>query len=56
MTKQMTVIYRELRTKPGEKYSKELLVRTIREIGQLGFFDLKQSILNLKMSMHHQEL
>ncbi|MDI6032064.1 POTRA domain-containing protein [Flavobacterium sp. LB2P84] len=33
------VIYRELRTKPGEKYSKEELVRTIREIGQLGFFD-----------------
>jgi outer membrane protein insertion porin family len=33
------VIYRELRTKPGEKYSKDLLVRTIREIGQLGFFD-----------------
>ncbi|WP_074721738.1 outer membrane protein assembly factor BamA [Flavobacterium frigoris] len=33
------VIYRELRTKPGEIYSKELLVRTIREIGQLGFFD-----------------
>ncbi|MDQ5929858.1 MAG: outer membrane protein insertion porin family, partial [Bacteroidota bacterium] len=33
------VIYRELRTKPGEKYSKELLVRTIREIGQLGYFD-----------------
>jgi len=33
------VIYRELRTKPGQKYSKEQLVRTIREIGQLGFFD-----------------
>ncbi|HWS60950.1 MAG TPA: POTRA domain-containing protein [Flavobacterium sp.] len=33
------VIYRELRTKPGEKYNKELLIRTIREIGQLGFFD-----------------
>lgn len=33
------VIYRELRTHPGEKYSKEDLVRTIREIGQLGFFD-----------------
>ncbi len=33
------VIYRELRTKPGEKYSKEDLVRTVREIGQLGFFD-----------------
>ncbi len=33
------VIYRELRTRPGEKYSKEELVRTIREIGALGFFD-----------------
>ncbi len=33
------VIYRELRTKPGKKYSKDALIRTIREIGQLGFFD-----------------
>ncbi len=33
------VIYRELRTKPGDVYSKETLIRTIREIGQLGFFD-----------------
>ena len=33
------VIYRELRTKPGQKYSKEDLIRTIREIGALGFFD-----------------
>lgn len=33
------VIYRELRTKPGQKYNKELLVRTIRELGQLSFFD-----------------
>ena len=33
------VIYRELRTKPGQKYSKEQVVRTVREIGQLGFFD-----------------
>ena len=33
------VIYRELRTRPGEKYSKEDLIRTIREIGQLGYFD-----------------
>ncbi|MFA9193682.1 POTRA domain-containing protein [Flavobacterium sp. FBOR7N2.3] len=33
------VIYRELRTKPGQKYSKEELVRTVREIGQLGYFD-----------------
>ncbi|VXB15689.1 Outer membrane protein assembly factor BamA [Flavobacterium sp. 9AF] len=33
------VIYRELRTKPGNKYSKEDVVRSVREIGQLGFFD-----------------
>ena len=33
------VIYRELRTKPGELYSKDQVVRTVREIGQLGFFD-----------------
>ena len=33
------VIYRELRTRPGEKYSKEDVVRTVREIGQMGFFD-----------------
>lgn len=33
------VIYREIRTRPGQKYSKEELVRTIRELGQLGFFD-----------------
>ena len=33
------VIYRELKTKPGQKYSKELLIRSIREIGQLSFFD-----------------
>lgn len=33
------VIYRELRTRPGQKYSKEDLIRSIREIGQLGFFD-----------------
>ncbi len=33
------VIYRELKTKPGQKYSREDLIRSIREIGQLGFFD-----------------
>lgn len=33
------VIYREIRTKPGDVYSKDQLIRTIREIGQLGFFD-----------------
>ncbi|MBB2147211.1 outer membrane protein assembly factor BamA [Pedobacter sp. LMG 31464] len=33
------VVLREIRTKPGEKFSKEQLVRTVREIGALGNFD-----------------
>ncbi|KPM32459.1 Outer membrane protein assembly complex, YaeT protein [Croceitalea dokdonensis DOKDO 023] len=36
------VIFRELRTRPGQKYSKDNIVRTIRELGQLGFFDAEQ--------------
>lgn len=36
------VIFRELRTKPGALYSKDLVVRTVRELGQLGFFDAEQ--------------
>lgn len=36
------VVYRILRTKPGQRYSKELVVRTVRELGQLGFFDPEQ--------------
>ena len=36
------VIFRELRTKPGELYSKDKVVRTVRELGQLGFFDAEQ--------------
>jgi hypothetical protein len=38
MTKQMTVSYTENWENP-EKNTVKLLVRTIREIGQLGFFD-----------------
>ena len=33
------VVLREVFTKPGDKFSKELLVRTVRNIGQLGNFD-----------------
>lgn len=33
------VVMREIRTKPGQKFSKELVVRTTREIAQLGNFD-----------------
>jgi outer membrane protein insertion porin family len=36
------VIYREIRTLPGQRYSKAQLIRTIRELGQLGFFDAQQ--------------
>lgn len=38
------VIYRELRTRPGEQYSKERIMRTLRELGQLNFFDTEQLI------------
>ncbi len=33
------VAYRELRTRPGQLFSKEEIIRSIRELGQLGFFD-----------------
>ncbi len=36
------VIFRELRTRPGQKYSKADIIRSIRELGQLGFFDAEQ--------------
>ncbi len=33
------VVMREIRTKPGQKFSKELIIRSTREITQLGNFD-----------------
>ena len=33
------VIYREIRTRPGQLYSKANVFRSLRELGQLGFFD-----------------
>jgi len=33
------VIYRELRVKPGSLFSRDAIIRSIREIGQLGYFD-----------------
>ena len=33
------VIFRELRVKPGDLFSRSDIIRSIREIGQLGFFD-----------------
>ncbi|MAU71868.1 MAG: outer membrane protein assembly factor BamA [Pseudozobellia sp.] len=43
------VIYRELRTRPGNKYDKSNIIRTIQELQQLGYFDaeqIKPDILN----------
>ncbi len=42
------VIYREIRTKPGNKYSQEDLVRSIRELAQLGYFDAESIKPDLK--------
>ncbi len=36
------VIYREIRTRPGQLYRKANVVRTVRELGQLGFFDAQE--------------
>ncbi|QOD60510.1 outer membrane protein assembly factor BamA [Polaribacter haliotis] len=33
------VLFRELRVKPGSLFSRKEIIRSIREIGQLGFFD-----------------
>ncbi|HET8810002.1 MAG TPA: POTRA domain-containing protein, partial [Flavobacteriaceae bacterium] len=36
------VIFRNIRTKPGQKYNKAAVIRSVRELGQLGFFDPAQ--------------
>ena len=38
------VVLREVRTKPGDKFSKSELVRTVREIGQLGNFEESKTV------------
>jgi len=38
------VIYREIKTLPGQLYSKANVLRTIRELGQLGYFDAQQLV------------
>lgn len=42
------VIYRELRTRPGYLYTKDAVVRTVRELSQLGFFDAQNISPNFK--------
>ena len=42
------VIFRELRTRPGDLYSKDNVIRSIRELGQMGFFDAENITPDLK--------
>lgn len=42
------VIYRELRTRPGDLYAKDNIIRSIRELGQMGFFDAEAITPDLK--------
>ncbi len=42
------VIFRNLRTRPGEVYSKEKIIRSLRELGQTTFFDTEQLNPNIQ--------
>jgi len=42
------VIYRELRTRPGQKWNKEMVTRTMRELGQLNIFDAEKIVPEVK--------
>jgi outer membrane protein insertion porin family len=47
------VIYRAIRTSPGEKYSRQKIINSIREVGQLGFFDAQK--INPQLTNVNQE-
>src|SRR5690606_12218613 len=42
------VVRRSLRTVPGDKYSRQAVIRSIREISQLGFFDPEKVTPNIQ--------
>lgn len=47
------VVYRNLRSLPGTRYSKDAVVRSVRELGQVGYFDpqsINPQIQNVKPS------
>ncbi|MGO3655482.1 MAG: BamA/OMP85 family outer membrane protein, partial [Sphingobacterium sp.] len=48
------VVLRSIYTKPGQKYSRELLVRSVREISQLGMFD-EQKIEPMPINLDYEE-
>lgn len=50
------VVLRSIYTKPGQKYSRELIMRSIREISQLGMFDEESILPDIPQStMDHEE-
>ncbi|MFD2555700.1 outer membrane protein assembly factor BamA [Sphingobacterium tabacisoli] len=50
------VVLRSIYTKPGQKYSRELIMRSIREISQLGMFDEQKITPDIPSStMNHEE-
>ncbi len=50
------VIFRELRVKPGYQYSKTDLIRSIREISQMGFFDDQKITPDIKPSYNEKKV
>ncbi|MCR4583923.1 MAG: outer membrane protein assembly factor BamA [Prevotella sp.] len=42
------VVRRELRTKPGDLFNKEAIMRSLREIGSTGFFDPEKIVPDVK--------
>ncbi len=50
------VVLRSIYTKPGQKYSRELIMRSIREISQLGMFDEQKITPDIpSSSMNHED-
>lgn len=50
------VVLRSIYTKPGQKYSRELIMRSVREISQLGMFDEQKILPDIPSStMDHEE-
>lgn len=47
------VVRRSLRTVPGDKYSRQAIIRTIRELGQLGYF--RQEAISPNLSPNPEE-
>ena len=42
------VVRRELRTKPGDLFNKDAIMRSMREIGSMGFFDAEKIVPDIK--------